>query len=64
MLNSGKKFSPPRDKKKYSNSCCPKKKYVNETKNHLHPYPFLLLAVPLLEFVSKCNVEYIHMLSY
>jgi hypothetical protein len=23
---------------------------------HLHPYPFLLQAVPLLKFVSKCNV--------
>jgi hypothetical protein len=23
---------------------------------HLHPYPFLLQAVPLLLFVSRCNV--------
>jgi hypothetical protein len=23
---------------------------------HLHLYPFLLQAVPLLDFVSKCNV--------
>jgi hypothetical protein len=22
---------------------------------HLHPYPVLLQAVPLLEFMSKCN---------
>ena len=32
MLNSEKK-------KKYSNSCCPKKKILNETKNHNTP-PF------------------------
>jgi hypothetical protein len=24
---------------------------------HLHPYPFLLQAVPLLLFVTKCNVR-------
>ena len=23
---------------------------------HLHPYPFLLLAIPLLELMYKCNV--------
>jgi hypothetical protein len=24
---------------------------------HLHPYPFLLQAVPLLKCMSKCNKE-------
>jgi hypothetical protein len=37
---------------------------------HLHPHSFLLQAVPLLYFVSKCNVGYslmfiyIHIISY
>jgi hypothetical protein len=38
ILNSGQKFRALRDqKKKYSNSCCPKKKILNETKNHNPP---------------------------
>ena len=38
MLISGKKICALRDEKnKYSNSCCPKKKFLNETKNHNPP---------------------------
>ena len=38
MLISGKKIRAERDKKKkYSNSCCAKKKILNETKNHNPP---------------------------
>jgi hypothetical protein len=40
MLNSGKKISSLRDKKKNSNSCVVRKKILNETKNHNPTPPF------------------------
>ena len=39
MLNSGKKILASCDKKKYSNSCVVRKKFLNETKYHTPPPP-------------------------
>ena len=37
---------------------------MSDSSVHLHPYPFLLQAVPLLLFVSKCDVRYSLMFIY
>ena len=57
MLNSGKKIRALRDKKnKYSNLCCPKNKFLNETKNHNHHPLQVKWSVPKL--VSETHLAH------
>ena len=49
MLNSGKKICALCEKKKNSNSCAVRIKFMNETKSHIPPPPFKLNGRSLIE---------------
>ena len=60
MLNSGKKISAPRDKKKYSSSCCPEKNLWTKQKTiyiHILSYYKLFLYLNLCLNVMLNNLS-------
>ena len=60
MLNSGKKNCALPDKKKiFSLLCCPKKKILNETKNHNPPLQ-VKWSVPKVQYTLICLVLTVH----
>ena len=54
MLNSGKKIRTLYDKKKYSNSCCPKKNISKRKKKNIAPPLQVKWSVPNIQIHNHC----------
>ena len=65
MLDSGKNYRAKRDKIKiFQISCCPKKKFLNETKNHNSSPQQVKWSVPKEYVVSWYGDENFHLDYY